>query len=446
MENDLRNVLMILYYFPPSGGPGVQRGLKFVRYLPAFGWQPTVLTVRKDAAFPVRDETLSDQVPAGVRVIRTRCPEFYGIYSRLLHLRKEALDVVTRDTTREGTAGKVLRFLRASLFIPDGRMAWQPFAWRAGKHILSNETFHAIFSSGPPFTTHLIARRLARWSGLPWVADYRDPWTQAPFYPKRPGPLAALEQRLERACLEDATATVVVGNWMKQLFLERYPDLDPERVAVIPNGFDEADFEDVPIKRPDHFRITYTGTMPRSRSPRPLLQALDLVSQKLGPTFANSLRLCFAGRLDPAIEGELRGSPFSQALELLGYLPHAKAIRLMRQSAALLLIVSDDPVAKSMVTGKVFEYVASGVPILALAPADGDAAAVIEETATGWTYEHTEIQSLAARIEWLWHEYAKGNWPPITPRRAAVQRYSRRHLARHLADLLEGVRDGSEEP
>ncbi|MFH1143162.1 MAG: glycosyltransferase, partial [Candidatus Eisenbacteria bacterium] len=258
----MRRALFILYYFPPAGGIGVQRGLKFIRYLPEFGWRATVLTVRAGAAFPVRDETLLDEIPPDVLVRRTPCPELYGLYRRLgRHAATTDVDTASQSAGEFKPHRRILRALRGALFIPDGRMLWAPHAIRAGRQLLDSAKHEAVFSSGPPFTSHLIARALHRSHGLPWIADYRDPWTQATFYPRRPPIARAIDLRLEASCIREATCTVIVGAGMEAEFRRRYPDLPPQRLRVIPNGYDEADFAAVPYRHPQHLRITHSGSL-----------------------------------------------------------------------------------------------------------------------------------------------------------------------------------------
>jgi len=443
----MRRVLFIVYYFPPSGGAGVQRGLKFLRYLPDFGWEATVLTVPSGAGFPVRDESLLAEIPDRVTVRRTRCPELYDLYRVLSGRRKEAdIETASQSAGERGPLRRVLRGLRATLFIPDGRMLWRPFAVRAGRGLLRSAPHDLIFSSGPPFTGHLIARSLHRWSGKPWVADYRDPWTQATFYPRRPAWARAIDLRLEAACVREAAATVVVGEGMAEEFRRRYPELAPERFVVIPNGFDEADFAAVPYRHPEEFRITHAGSLFLGRIPHAFFTVLK-ERMATDADFAARLRLCFAGRLDRDARRLLQSPPFDRVSELPGYLEHPESVALLRKSRLLLLSTGTDAQARSMVTGKVYEYLASGVPILALAPPDGDAARLIAAGGAGWTLAPDDQEGIRNRLQAIWDaERARpspGGPPPERPPQFGLERdegeilrYTRRELTRRLAELF----------
>ncbi|MBD3237963.1 MAG: glycosyltransferase [Candidatus Eisenbacteria bacterium] len=452
MRGAVRRALFVLYYFPPSGGPGVQRGLKFVQYLPDYGWEPVVLTVPRDAHFPVRDESLCAEVPVDLIVRRTRCPEFYGIYRALMGQRGAApLDIATHGSQETRGIARFLRWLRGALFVPDGRAAWKPFAVAAGTRMIRELGVDLIFSSGPPFTCHLIGRRLQQRSGLPWVADYRDPWTEATFYPPRPPCARRRDQRLESDCLHGAERSIVVGRGMASDFLQRYPDLSPERLVVIPNGYDASDFRDVPFASSESLRITHTGSVFAARSPQAFLDAVaDLLRQE--PGFAQRVRLTFAGRLDPQLQRQLARAPYDAITELPGYLPHAESIRLLRASSLLLLLIGSDAQARSMVTGKLFEYLASGVPILALGPGDGEAARLLRETGAGWVYEPHDREALRMRLREVWRTHQHTTTQSGAPhqplqfglqrRGSAIEGYSRRALTERLAALFDEVHGG----
>jgi glycosyltransferase involved in cell wall biosynthesis len=433
----MRRVLMVLYYFPPSGGPGVQRGLKFVRYLPEFGWEPLVLTVRETADFPVRDETLVREIPSGLRVVRTACPEFYGLYRTLTGQRGVAsLDVASQSAAETRPLRRLLRGVRASLFIPDGRVGWQAPAVRAGMRLHRDPGFDAIVSSGPPFTSHLIGRTLARRTRRPWIADYRDPWIEATFYPRRPAFARDIDRRLEAACVREATASVTVGEGMARGFLTRYPALDPARLRVIANGYDPADFEGVPREDDGLLRLTHTGSLFLGRTPGALLDALETLARE-EPGFAHATRLCFAGRVDGDLITRVRGSVLEDLTEWPGYLAHRDSIALLRRSRVLLLLIGTDAQAHTMVTGKVYEYLASGVPILAIGPRDGDAARLLERTRAGWVFEPHEGEAIREHLRTLYRRQRAHEDFGLHPDASEIGRYSRRELTRSLAQLLD---------
>ena len=457
----MRRLLMVLYYFPPAGGISVQRGLKFLRYLPQFGWQPTVLTVRPDAAYPVRDDTLLAEVPADTPIVRTRCPELYGLYRWLTGMRGERhFDVTSQADEDASPMRRLLRWIRAAVFLPDGRMAWRPFGVHAGRALLHATRHDALFSSGPPFTAHLIGRDLQRHSGLPWIADYRDPWTQAVFYPDRPPLARCCDERLEASCVRHADLNLVVGRGMHEEFRARYPDVPHDRWSILTNGYDEEDFAGLPFKLDDTLRITHSGSLFASRAPDHFLRAVAELARR-EPGFAESVRLCFVGRVDPGIRGRLVRDWAPPQLELIGLQSHRASLAWLRHSRLLLLPFGNDERARGIVTGKVFEYLAAGIPILALGPPDSDVARILEETGAGWTHAPDDQSGIARRLAGIWNRWraaqheaphaSAGRGAPaggeavlqfgLTPDSEQIARYSRRRLTERLAAHLDALVD-----
>jgi glycosyltransferase involved in cell wall biosynthesis len=441
----MKRVLFILYYFPPAGGAGVQRGLKQLRYLPAFGWQPVVLTVPRDASYPVRDPQLAAELPEGLVIRRTRCPEPYSIYRKITgHGADSDLDLASQSAGERGWRRRLARALRATIFIPDGRIGWLPFGIRAGRNLIREQGCECIFSSGPPFTCHLIARRLARVTGLPWVADYRDPWTQATYYPERPALARALDRRLERSCVRAAARTITVGEGMARQLRRSCPDVAPERIVVIPNGYDPEAFASIPYDPPAALQITHSGSLFYNRIPHAFFEAVAEILAE-DPAARHDLRLQFAGRLDPGVTALLERDPWRSITSLEGYLPHREHLRLLRRSRVLLLLIGTDAQSKTMVTCKVYEYLAAGVPILGVGPVDGDAAAVLRETGRGWIFAHQDRAGLKAKLKALLAEHRRqpGRNPPsqfdLSADPRAIARYSRREQAAALARLLDQV-------
>jgi glycosyltransferase involved in cell wall biosynthesis len=432
----MRTVLMITYYFPPAGGPGVQRMLKFAKYLPDFGWTPAVLTVREDAAYPVRDPSLARDIPPGTRVCRTGITEFYRLYRRVAGT--EAPLEGNRKSEHEGGIARVLRLARAGLFVPDGRIGWVPHALGPGTRFSSEVGAMAIVSSGPPFTANLIGGLISRRTHLPWVQDLRDPWTRAPFYPDRPPLIRRLDERLEHWTLRHADRTVAVNRGILEDFRARYSDLSPERLVTIPNGFDPADFEGVPRVHPEKLTLVHTGTIHASRDPAALRAALaDLVREEEG--FAAGFEIIFAGRPDGAVAEAFRAPPFDRITRFLGYVEHGVSLRLLRAADICLLLIGDEPQARGMLTGKIFEYLGSGTPILAIAPTDGEAAETISRCRCGWTHAPDDVAGLRERIRDLWRRRRAGERTFAEPNSLEVARFSRRNLTGDLAALLEAI-------
>lgn len=439
-EAGCRDILVVSYYFPPSGGPGVQRVLKFVRYLPDHGYRPHVLTVPETADFPARDPSLMEEVPDGARIHRSSICEFYSLYRILT--RAPAASTVHLSTSTAEPAGRLQRILggvRAALFVPDGRMGWLPGGVRAGRRICREEPVRVILASGPPFTAHWIAARLAAETGLPLVLDFRDPWIGAPFHPSRPAWTGRLDRRLEASCIGRASAVLTVNRNIHDDLLRRHPGLDPDTVHILPNGFDPADFGGEAGSRDDVWTLAHTGTLPARRFPSGLVPGL-LTLLRGDPGLADSMRLRLAGKIDPGLRPILFRPELEPVLRDEGYLPHRESVRLLRRSHLLLLVIEDGPRSCGVLTGKLFEYLASGTPILALAP-DGEAADLIRELRAGRVVAGDDSAAVAAALREAADAFREGRRPFGEPDHEAVAEYGRDRLTARLARILDRLTD-----
>ncbi len=440
MSEKARRVLYLTYYYAPSGGSGVQRSIKMVRYLPRNGWQPTVLTVDPAAAaYPEIDESLLDDVPDSVAVVRTATWDPYAAYAALQG--RKRTDVVTTGFAGTGPVGRkeaLARWVRANVFIPDARVGWVPHAIRAAQRLHADQPFDALLTSGPPHSTHLAGWWLARRLGLPWVADLRDPWTDIYYYRDLPRTALArrLDEALERAVLENATARVAVGPTLAAHFEAK----GGKPVEVITNGYDGADFEaEAPVSNGDTFVLAYVGTFLGQQNPTALWQALaDLRAAGRIP----HLRLRLVGVADAQVHAALGAHNLTDITEIAGYVAHDDAVRDMRQAGALLLCINRVPGAKMIVTGKVFEYLASGRPVVGVGPVAGDAAHILRETGAGHLYDWDDAAGIKAEIVRLY-----GAWQAGAPFSGATietaQAYSRQKQAAALARVLDAALAGA---
>lgn len=433
-----RRVLFLTYYFPPSGGPGVQRALKFARYLPEFGWQPTVLTVRpEDASYPDMDETLMEEIPAHMRVERTKAWDPYAAYARMLgKAKRETVGVGFIGEGGESWKQRLAKWLRANVFLPDARTGWVPFAVRRGCALLDAVPHDAILTTGPPHSAHLAGLWLARQSGLPWIADFRDPWTDIDFAHQLP--MTRLARRadaaLEGSVLRRASAvTVVSPTWSRSLEARV-----PGRYEVIWNGFDPADFPPTVSEQPDRFYITYAGNLNAARNPHALwkaLAALDATSRM------PQLKVRLIGTVDPSALAAARELGLGEIVETHPYVPHAEAIREMRRSSILLLLINDVPNQMGIIPGKVYEYMATGRPVLGIGPPGGDSAAVLDATSAGRMFAYGDVDGVRTFVEEHYAAWKEGK-PRSGAGREAALRFSRRSQTGELAALLEELVSG----
>lgn len=434
----MKSVLIVSYYFPPSGGPGVQRVLKFVKYLPDFGWRPVVLTV-ESGDYPARDESLLDEIPGKVAVYRTKIIEPYRMYRRLTGKPPDApVDVenIPGGASGRSWAEAAAAFIRSTAFVPDARIGWLPFAAAKGRFIIECEDVHAIYSSSPPYTSALVARALHRTSGLPWIAGFRDPWTGFLSTPRRWALPRMLDSYLEHSVFNEASLVEVAWKGIQKDALQKYPSLDRSKFHHLPNGFDRSDFTHGAPQRDERFTVTYTGSMYGKRSPSSFFTAVEELIRERSVDPAR-IRFRFVGRFGSEVQEMFRRVSFQSSVEVVSYRPHAQSIAELVNADALLLIVDEADGSEEIVPGKVFEYLGASRPIIALAP-PGAVAELLAETNSGFVAANQDI----AAIKSVFLEcYSKFGYHrrQFHQNEDAVRKYERREVTRRLAELLDRV-------
>ncbi|MDR1272994.1 MAG: glycosyltransferase family 4 protein [Odoribacteraceae bacterium] len=422
-----KKVLIITYYWPPAGGPGVQRWLKFANYLPDFGHEPIILTVDPGKAeYPVRDASLLDEIRPGTRVYRTGVSGWYDLYKKFTKAKTAPYSGFVNDGT-PSLKQKLARFVRGNFFLPDARRGWNKHAYRAALRLLREESIDAVITTGPPMSTHLVGQRLQRVGAARWIADFRDPWTDIYYYDKLyPTALArALDRRYEREVLSRANAIITVSHYIRRQLLAKSAKIAPGKVRVIPNGYDARDFrEECPKEEP--FTIAYTGTLAADYPVGAFVAAIKRLPAD------RHFRLRFTGAIDPAPARAL--DDLGERVERQPFVPHAEAIRQMKRASLLLLIIPDMPGNQGNLTGKLFEYIGSGTPVLCLGPVDGEAAAILCAQGAGQTLAYDDEEGILAYLN-------KRLASPPSPRRDHAPDYSRESLTRALAAILDEHED-----
>ena len=400
----MSRVLVLSYFFPPLGGAGVQRTLKHVKYLPAAGWEPTVVTTRS-SWYPAKDPSLARDIPPGTPVLRAADPG--------------ALRLATMAASRLGPLAQVTGW-------PDESAAWIPGAVRAAVRAARRERFDALYSTCSPLSAHLAAMAVRRATGLPWVADFRDEWAENP-YAERIAPVAALTRRAEAAVRERADTIVVAAE--HYVVGGRGPD-DPKRVTIT-NGADPDDMPDLaPTPRNDRLRLVFTGTVYEDIDCAPVLAALR--------------RLSADGRIDPAkVEFRLVGNVWVRELEdagpvevvRTGYVDHARALEEMAGADVLVVHVSP---ASRHTPAKTFEYLATGRPVLCVTHPESLSHRLVDELGAGWAVDPRDGAGVEHAIEDAYRRWSAGDLatrPEV--REQALRRHGRDVLARQLAGVLE---------
>ncbi|MCX7877643.1 MAG: glycosyltransferase family 4 protein [Ignavibacteria bacterium] len=439
----MKKVLIISYYFPPSGGPGVQRVLKFVKYLPLYGWKPYVLTV-KDGDFPARDESLLNEIPPDVKVYRTKILEPYSLYRKFRGLKKSsAIDVenIPAEGGRFSIKEKIVNFIRSNFFIPDARIAWKRYALKEGLRVIEEEKIDLIYSSSPPYTCSLIARDIKRKTGIKWVAGFRDPWTDFLNTPKRYGIARRIDRKMEHSVFREADAVDVVCSGIEEDIVSKYSDVNRNKIFIIPNGYDESDF---PVRenevKNNRFTVTYTGSMYGVRNPSTFLKALEELYEE-GFISPENITLNFIGRFGKEIRHMLDNSLFRKSINVVNYVSHSESIIYLLNSDALLLIVDDTKDVSKIITGKVFEYIRAKKPIIAIGMKDSDMEKLLSETGCGRLSSHNDVDTLKDIIKEYYTSFRNGiggcNFND-----EAIRNYSRQKLTGKLSAVFTKVLEG----
>ena len=421
-----KKVLIITYYWPPSGGAGVQRWLKFSKYLPDFGWMPVVYTP-ENPEFPSIDDSLSAEVSTACEVIKTPITEPYSLYRKLLGLKGDE-KIQTGFLTESRKPRRLERFarwVRGNFFIPDARFLWIKPSVRFLTRWLDEHPVDLIVSTGPPHSMHLIARELKKRTGLPWVADFRDPWTDIDFYHELFLSAWANKRhhRLEAAVLREADQVIAIGETMRLGLLSKEPQA---RITVVPNGFDEADTA-LPEVLPDpRFVLAHIGSFSPARNPHTLWKVLgELKSDHQLP---RDFVIQTIGKLDISVRDSISEAGLASHLEHIPYLEHRDVVIFQQKASVLLLVANRTHNAKGIVTGKVFEYLASGRPILAIGPVDGDLAHLMRETSAEAVTDYDDETMLRETL--LKHFAAH----PAVAEKRNLTAYTRHHLTEKLTN------------
>ena len=434
----MKRVLIISYYWPPTGGSGVQRWVKFAKYLPAEGWQPVIYTPENPEQLAI-DASLEAEVPAEAEVIRTHIVEPYELYKKLLRKSghsKEAVEVNPVNAQNKSFLQKVAMWVRGNLFRPDPRCLWIRPSVRFLKKYLEEHPVDLIVSTGPPQSMHMIALRLARQTGLPWIADFRDPWTKI-FYFKHLAmtPMTRRwHQKMEKKVLDEATAVVAVSPLVQQEFQA----MTQTPVELITNGFDECDFVSEKCieaygapEKP--FVITHTGLFATDGNPTTLWTVLAEKCSKC-EDFRKALKINLIGKTDEQIIKAICAAGLADNLNDMGYQPHARAIDEQRKASLLILPLRKEPEYKAVLPGKLFEYLASWRPVLGIGQPNGAMSMILNNTKTGIVLDWEDKKSIARYIDLCWDKHLKGC---LTVENSDISQFTRRNLTKRMAELFE---------
>ncbi len=432
----MKKALIITYYWPPSGGPGVQRVLKFAKYLPHFGWEPIILTV-KNGTYPAIDESLEKDIPKNCKVFKTKALEPNFLYRKFTGMKKgDKIPVANLAQKNISRKKKMANWVRLNLFIPDAKIGWIPYAVKQGKKIIEQEEPDLIFSSSPPPSVHLIAKRLAKWSGIKWVADFRDPWTDIYHYDgvKRSAYAKNKDLRLERKVVENADKMIVVSKHIGKYLLKQNLH---QTATVITNGYDESDFE--PIKNNsfgEFFTVSYAGKINNQQNPENFWKALSSL-KNTHKDFSKKLRIHLMGNITGDVLESIYALNLEENLIQPGYVSHPEMLVQLSYSEILLLLIPNTKKNLSIVPGKIFEYLAIQKFIIGIGPEKGDAADILNETKSGKMFEFGDFENVKNTILKQFHNWENG--VSHTFSQEVFAKYSRKALTKQLVTQFNEI-------
>lgn len=428
MEPEHKKVLIITYYWPPAGGPGVQRWLKFVKYLPKYGIQPIVY-IPDNPTYPIIDNDLLKEVSDSAVILRNKIFEPYQLASFFSKNKtKKISSGIIPNTKKQSVLDKIFLWIRGNLFIPDARVFWvKPSVSYLEKYIVENN-IDTIITSGPPHSLHLIGLNLKKRLDVKWFADFRDPWTTIGYHKslRLSSYAAAKHKQLEKEVMQTADEIIVTSKTTKTEFQA----ITDKPITVITNGYDTAL---IPAQQLDtKFTLAHIGSFLSERNPQILWTALQELLIEI-PSFKADLEIKLIGAISQEVLTSINEYALDSYLNNLGYVSHSEAIVHQKKSQVLLLIEIDSEDTRSIIPGKLFEYMVSGRPIIAIGPKNSDFAEMITETNSGVFFEYAEKEKLKQVIVTYYNQYLVGE---LKANGVGLQQYSRENLTKQLVQLL----------
>ena len=432
MKDSKLKALIITYYWPPAGGSGVQRWLKFVKYLRDFNIEPVVYTA-KDPNYNQEDDSLLKDIPEGVEVIRHPIFEPNNFLAKLKS-KKESESSGFQNPT-PSFFGKVLQYIRINYFIPDARKFWIKPSVKYVKKYLSENDIDVVITTGPPHSLHLIGLKLKKKLNIQWIADFRDPWTDIYYNSsfKMSASTMKKHKQLETEVLNSSDAVITTNSNLNTMFSSR----TETEVTLITNGYDDEAIHNQVFELNDGFTLDYIGYLPQESNPYSLWKALQELCEE-NSEFKNDLRINITGDINSVIVKSIKEYHLSEVTNFKGYVSHDEAIRLQKSAQVLLILVAKSEESRQITPGKIFECLQAKRPILAVGPTDGGAAEIVQHTQAGHVFDYDDSKGLKEHVKELYDQYKKGE---LVVNSKNVDSYHRKELTRKLASVIKKTID-----
>lgn len=430
----MKKILIISYYWFPSGGSGVQRWLKFTKYLREFGWEPIIYTP-KNPEYPSLDYSFEKDIPHDITILKTPIWEPYNIYRSFLNKKNETINSgFIAEHDKHSWKDKLSVWVRGNFFIPDPRKFWvKPSVCYLKKYLELNPV-DIIVTTGPPHSLHFIGLKLKKiFPQTSWISDFRDPWTKVYYYKDLNLNFIAdkINHHCEKKIIKNSDCVLVVSKGMK----DDFKAISPKRIEIITNGYDSDDTSNIKKTLDKKFSISYIGLLTKRQNPILLWKVLcEICSNNYD--FQSDLQINLIGKIDISAFESIKDFGLQNNLNKSYYLPHNEAIEIQQSSQVLLLLLLNQKDTKAILTGKIFEYLAAKRPILGIGPIDGDAASILAETEAGIMIDFADEKLMKDTILDYYRRYKEKG---LTVNTESVERFSRRSLTRELAGLLNSL-------
>ncbi len=423
----MKKVLIVAYYWPPAGGPGVQRWLKFVKYLPEYGIRP-VLYIPENPHYPILDQSLTEEVPEDLTIYKSPIWEPYSWAGWLSKKKTKKISSGIVPRSNPSALDKIFLWIRGNLFIPDARKFWVKPSVKYLMEILEKEGINTVITTGPPHSLHLIGLGLQKTQNIRWIADFRDPWTTIGYHKSLRLTRASEKKHseLEKKVLSSADEILTTSKTTAAEFKK----VTVRPVTVITNGYDSS--PGFAVDGDGYFSISHIGSLLSERNPSVLWKVLsDLCRDDV--EFHKALRIRLTGVVSDEIVQEIHNFGLKEVVEVHPYLPHEDALMAQRTSSILLLVEINSEDTRGIIPGKLFEYMAAGRPVLAIGPKDWEAGTMVEDTGSGKVFTYTMEKELKNTIlEWF-RDFRKGTLNRVSPE---IGQYSRKALTKKLSERI----------
>jgi glycosyltransferase involved in cell wall biosynthesis len=436
----MKTVLIIVHDFPPVGGGGVMRCLKFAKYLPSFGWKPIILTVDQKSTF--NDQTLLDELPKNVEIIRTKSLSSVTLEQKVRKSLGESKEL--SKTKKNGSnlfkvLQKINLIFERLFFLPDRRILWKYIALREAKKVINTKRIDAIITSGPPHSTHLIGLSLRRQYSIPWIADFRDGWTSGPEWKSITLLHSHLDFTMEKNVIKHADAILTATNPIKTYLTDKY--FNSEKVYTLTNGFDPEDFETTQEAHQysNKCTIIHAGSLKRNRTGANLYKAITELKEE-NEINNNTFELLFYGRVVPSEMQLINLFKLSDLIKCVGFKTHKEMCKILRKADILLIITyTIEPHSNSVLTGKIFDYIAARRPVLAITP-EGVAKDLVQGERIGFVADPNNVEEIKKQLLYFFNLWRKKNLPNLPDyKNSSLEKFSRKKLTSELSNHLNKI-------